>query len=136
MGKVGAAEVGEVGLVGKFAKDAGVLEAGIVGTTEFAIAFAEAKNGGGGELAIVIKAADGGLVGLNGGFEVVIGLFLEKAFAEEVREFIGLGESKARKEAKRSDKKNSFHGVIMEKGAARCVMVLQYQGGSQRRGRF
>ena len=92
-GKALAAEGDEGGLVGELAQDALVLEGGVVGVALFAEAFAKAEDGGGGELAVFVELAGDGLVGLDGGAQVQVGLFLEEAALEGGGEVVGGGAS-------------------------------------------
>ena len=77
-----AAQSNDVGLIGKVAEDALILENGVVGLAEFAIALAETEGGRGREFALALKLFDDGLVGFDGGVEVVIGLFFKEALCK------------------------------------------------------
>src|SRR5262249_37355291 len=66
-----------------------VLSEGLVGFTLFAIAFAEAEDGRGGQLARFVHFSDDGLVGLDGGREIVIGFLLEQTFLKGGAEIVG-----------------------------------------------
>ena len=83
------AELYERVLIGELAPDALILEDGLVGLALFAIAFAEAEDGGGGDLPVVVVLVDDGLIGLNGGVEIVIGLFFEQSLLQRLAKVIG-----------------------------------------------
>ena len=78
-------------MVGEIADDALVLGGGVIRVSLFAVTFAEAEDGGGGEFAVLIVLGDDGLVGLDGGVEVMVGFFFEERLLEGGAEIGGSG---------------------------------------------
>ena len=105
-----AAEGDEGGLVGELAQDAVILGGGGVGVALFAVAFAEAEDGGGGELAVFVELVGDGLVSLDGGAEVLVGLFFEEAALEGGGEVVGGGTGGRGEDAEGSDEKGGREG--------------------------
>ncbi len=66
----------------------------VVRVALFAVAFAEAEDGGGGELAVFVELAGDGLVGLDGGAQVLVGLLFEEAALDGGGEVVGGGAGK------------------------------------------
>ena len=82
------AELHQLLLVWKIATQALVVSGRFVGLTQFAITFAQAKDGGGGNLTLLAELVDGRLVGLNGRVEVVIRLFLQQTFLQRLAQAV------------------------------------------------
>src|SRR6266496_288808 len=78
-GQVLRAELDQRVLIGELASDTLILQNGLVGLALFAITFTQTKDGGGSDLPLVVVLVDDRLIGLNGGVEVVIGLFFEQS---------------------------------------------------------
>jgi hypothetical protein len=102
-------------LIGELGLDPTVLGDGALGPTEFAVAFAESKDGSGGSPALVIESADSGLVGADGGFEIAVDLFFEQPLLEMIGDRIG-GPRRCTEEDGNHDRKedatiqDGFHG--------------------------
>jgi hypothetical protein len=62
-------------LIGEFLDDALVFNHRLIGLAEFAVAFAKAKDGGGGELAVFVEGAGERFIFGVGGGVVAFGLF-------------------------------------------------------------
>jgi hypothetical protein len=80
--EVGLAKTGQLNLVRELGEEAAILGYGIVGATEFAVALAEAIEGGGGGGALGIEGIDGKAVGANGVVEVAVEVFSDEAGLE------------------------------------------------------
>ncbi len=74
------AQVRQGALIAKLPQDALILGGGLIGSSQFPIAFAKAEDGGGGQLALFIGVLHDGLIGLDGRLQVMVGFLLEKAF--------------------------------------------------------
>ena len=67
------------------------MRGGVVGVALFAVAFAQAEDGRGGELAVLVELVGDGLVGLDGGAQVLVGLFLKQPALDGSGEVVGGG---------------------------------------------
>ncbi len=105
--KVCLAQLRQLCLVGKFADEAFVLRAGFVGAALLAVAFAEAENGGRGQLPLVVEMIDRGFVIGDGGLVLVIGFLLKKAALEIGGEIVGVragGQGRSQREKDKDSK--------------------------------
>ena len=113
-------------MIGELAHDALVLRVGLVGLALLAVAFAQAEDRGGGQLAVVVEMFDRLLVVADGGVQLVIGLLLEKAALHQGGDVVGRGggEAGGGEEGESCQNKFRFHGASVREWRLAVVMLL------------